>query len=399
MAARFLLVCLALFVLTEALVRVPLTKRKLTKKYKNSIAREYLKTKYIKGYKPSELTYNEGLNDFENAQYYGNITIGNPPQPFRVLFDTGSSNLWVPCHGCPASDLACDFHSQYDCKKSTTCTATGEPFQIQYGSGSMQGTVDTDVVCFGPTPSKGWCTDKTQGFACATEEPGLSFVAAQFDGILGMGWDSISVDKLNQPMDQIFADTKDCPQAVFAFWLNRDVNGNTVGGEMTLCGTDSAHYTGSIAWEPLTAEDYWRISLGGLSVKGTQITGKIDAIVDTGTSLMAGPTDQVAQIQKIIGAFEVTAGEYEVICDLVNMLPNVEITLGGQNFELTPNDYVLKVTDEGVSVCISGFMGIDIPAPNGPLWILGDVFIGKYYAVFDHGNKRVGMAKAASTSK
>lgn len=118
----------------------------------------------------------------------------------------------------------------------------------------MAGKVDTDVVCFGPTPSKGWCTDKTQGFACATEEPGISFVAAQFDGILGMGWDSISVDNLTQPMDQIFANTQNCPQAVFAFWLNRDTNGNTVGGEMTLCGTDSAHYTGAIAWEPLIAE-------------------------------------------------------------------------------------------------------------------------------------------------
>jgi cathepsin D len=399
MTGRTLLVCLALLVLVEAIVRIPLSKVKLTRKYKNSKAAEYLKSKYIKGYKPSNLAYEEGLNDFENAQYYGNITIGNPPQPFRVLFDTGSSNLWVPCHGCPASDLACDFHSQFNCNTSTTCTDTGEPFEIQYGSGSMSGKVVDDVVCFGPTPSKGWCTDKTQGFACATEEPGLSFVAAQFDGILGMGWDSISVDKLPQPMDQIFADKANCPQAVFAFWLNRDVNGSTVGGEMTLCGTDTAHYTGSIAWEPLKSEDYWRITLGGLSVKNTQITGAMDAIVDTGTSLMAGPTTQVAQIQKIIGAFEITAGEYEVICDLVPMLPNVEITLGGQTFELTPNDYVLEITDEGVSVCISGFMGIDIPAPNGPLWILGDVFIGKYYAVFDHDNMRIGLAKAATSSK
>jgi cathepsin D len=263
----------------------------------------------------------------------------------------------------------------------------------------MSGKVVDDVVCFGPTRVQAWCTDKTQGFACATEEPGLSFVAAQFDGILGMGWDSISVDNLPQPMDQIFANTANCPQAVFAFWLNRDINGNTVGGEMTLCGTDTAHYTGSIAWEPLKSEDYWRITLGGLSIKNTQITGPMDAIVDTGTSLMAGPTTQVQQIQKIIGAFEIAEGEYEVICDLVNQLPNVEITLGGQTFELTPNDYVLKITDEGVSVCISGFMGIDIPAPNGPLWILGDIFIGKYYAVFDHGNKQIGFAKTATFNK
>lgn len=207
----------------------------------------------------------------------------------------------------------------------------------------MSGKVVQDVVCFGSADSK-YCTDKTQGFACAMQEPGLSFVAAKFDGILGMAWDTISVDKLAQPMDQIFNNTQLCPQALFAFWLNRDLDGNTHGGEMTLCGTDPAHYKGDIAWEPLTATDYWRINIGGMKVKDTQITGSMSAIVDTGTSLMAGPTDQVTQIQKIIGAFEVVAGEYEVLCDLVKFLPTVTITLGGVDFALEPTDYVLKVS-------------------------------------------------------
>lgn len=339
-----LLALVALSAFADALVRIPMRKASYPRKaYRNKAVAEYLKQKYIKNYKVDNLVYNEGLNDFENAQYYGTITLGTPAKEFKVLFDTGSSNLWVPCHGCPISNLACDLHTQFDCSASSTCVNTNQNFQIEYGSGSMQGVVVTDVACFGSADSK-FCTDKTQGFACALQEPGTAFVAAQFDGILGMGWDTISVDNLSQPMDQIFANKDICPDAVFAFWLNRDLDGNTKGGEMTLCGTDSAHYKGDIAWENLTAEDYWRINLQSLTIKDTKITGTISAILDTGTSLMAGPSEQVRQIQKIIGAFEIVEGEYEILCELIPFLPNVEISLGGQTFELTPNDYVLKVS-------------------------------------------------------
>jgi len=119
------------------------------------------------------------------------------------------------------------------------------------------------------------------------------------------------------------------------------------------------------------------------------VSSPMKAIVDSGTSLLAGPKEVVDQIAKAAGATLVLGKEYTIDCSKVASLPALEVTLGGgKRFTLEGTDYVLKVSGQ----CLFAFMGIELPPSVGPLFILGDVFMRKYYTVFNYGKKQVGFA-------
>uniref|UniRef100_A0A671K206 Cathepsin D-like n=1 Tax=Sinocyclocheilus anshuiensis TaxID=1608454 RepID=A0A671K206_9TELE len=330
----------------------------------------------------------EKLTNFMDAQYFGVISIGTPPQDFTVLFDTGSSNVWVPSIHCSYLDIACWLHHRYNSKKSSTYVQNGTDFSIQYGRGSLSGFISQDTVTLAGLKVP------NQQFAEAVKQPGIVFVVARFDGVLGMAYPAISVDGITPVFDTAMA-AKILPQNIFSFYINRDPAGE-VGGELMLGGFDQQYFDGDLHYVNVTRKAYWQIKMDEVQVGGTLTLCKngCQAIVDTGTSMITGPVQEVRALQKAIGAIPLLMGEYWIDCKRIPSLPVVSFSLGGKMFNLTGENYVLKVTHMGVSVCLSGFMAMDIPPPAGPLWILGDVFIGRYYTVFDREADRVGFAPA-----
>ncbi|ETE71687.1 Cathepsin E [Ophiophagus hannah] len=330
---------------------------------------------------------NEPLLNYLDVEYFGQISIGNPPQNFTVLFDTGSSNLWVPSIYCVSK--ACVEHSRFHPSQSSTYTEVGTPFSIHYGTGSLTGIIGMDQV------TVEGLTIVNQQFAESVSEPGNTFLDSEFDGILGLAYPSLAVDGVTPVFDNMMAQNLvDLP--IFSVYMNRNPY-SSVGGELIFGGYDEAYFSGNLNWIPVTKQGYWQILLDNIQVGGNVAfcADGCQAIVDTGTSLITGPSEDIKQMQTLIGA-EPMDGEYAVECNYLNVMPLVTFTINGNSYPLTPEAYTVMVNSDGMNLCTSGFQSLDIETADGPLWILGDVFIGQYYSVFDRGNNRVGLAPIVS---
>ncbi|XP_019369439.1 PREDICTED: embryonic pepsinogen-like [Gavialis gangeticus] len=379
---KFFVVLCALFVLSEGSSKIALQRGKKARKVlmEKGLLEDFLKehhydisTKYTRS--SASQGVSEPLLNYFDTEYYGSIYIGTPPQEFTVVFDTGSSNLWVPSITCKSP--ACQKHQRFNSSKSSTYHGTGTNISIPYGTGSMAGVVGSDTVLVSSI------IDTNQQLALSTSEPGDFFTYTCFDGILGLAYPDLASGGLIPVFDNIMNQNL-VQHNVFSVYLSRD----RTGSMLMLGGMDESYFTGNISWIPVPYQGYWQISIDSIIVNGKVIACEsgCQAIVDTGTSLLVGPSSDVSSIQKVIGATPVPYGLYKVNCSDIPSMPDIIFVINGIQFPLPPSAYTEKV---GQGYCSSIFQETD-----SYLWILGDVFIREYYSVFDRENNRVGLAKS-----
>jgi len=177
---------------------------------------------------------------------------------------------------------------------------------------------------------------------------------------------------------------------VFSVWL--DSSSGDSRSKLILGGLDTTLYTGSISYTPVVelsgALLYYTVVLNSIKVNGASVSScttaaPCTAIVDTGTSLLIGPT---ADINEIANSLNLN----NVACNDLSNLPNIQITLGSITLALTPQSYIIP---DGSGGCSLGF-----DTSTDSLWILGDTFIRQFYTIFDRAQNRVGFAALAGTT-
>ncbi|XP_023562438.1 napsin-A isoform X2 [Octodon degus] len=284
------------------------------------------------------------------------------------------------------------FHHIYNPKASSSFRPNGTKIAIQYGTGRLSGILSQDKLTIGGI------NNVSVTFGEALWEPSLVFTVASFDGIFGLGFPSLAEDGVPPPFD-VLVEQGLLDKPIFSFYLNRDIQG-AHGGELVLGGSDPEHYIPPLTFVPVTIPAYWQIHMERVMV-GTGLTlcaQGCAAVVDTGTSLITGPSEEIRALNRAIGGLPWLAGTHFIRCSKIPTLPPVSFLLGGVWFNLTAQDYVVQISQGGFRLCLSGFQALDMPPPAGPLWILGDVFLGAYVAVFDRGSAsmgpRVGLARA-----
>lgn len=336
--------------------------------------------------------YKLPLLDINNSQYVGRIQVGTPklgqkPQEFDVIFDTGSSNLWLNADTCMSE--GCLLHRRFHPAQSKTYKKLAVEMSVQFGTGSIEGFLAKDTFTLGPLKVK------EQAFGQIKRSTGSVFVTGKFDGILGMSFPSLSAHAYTPVFDSIMKQgllTKN----MFSFYyslLPKQTSAIMLGEPLR------SMYKGELTWVSVSKPFYWEVNLIDIEYDGVSTNAcpspPCKAVVDSGTSLLTGPSTYTTRILRKLGV--------DRACANADSLKTITYIIsddrGEYRFDIDPYHYVLKSQAKRANgkpkFCRAGFMALDVPQPRGPLFILGDVFMRRYYTVFDRDNQRMGFALAA----
>ncbi|OLL24508.1 Gastricsin [Neolecta irregularis DAH-3] len=336
------------------------------------------------------------LTDFyipeENTdmEWYGHLSIGNPPQVFNVIFDTGSSDIWVPGENCT------NYLGKNGYKFNSTAKSLGKYFECRYGSGTVTGKLLSDTMVLGDL------TVEQQNFLVVDFEQADS-MPPPMDGILGLAFQGLSQTN-SLPIFENLVKSCSLTRNLFSLSLNRYTINKGVS-KITFGAIESSDFTGDISWSVVIPEKisrYWKIKLDGMKINDRDaFFWKHDAIIDSGSTLIMTSPETLETLfwnTQDAKRSENSSDEfayYNVPC--INF-PRFEVVFAGRSWPLDSRDMNFGPEDFDPSKCIVGIIGaafIDKMRHSTPAWIFGGSLLKSVYAIFDmnDGIARIGFAQ------
>lgn len=312
---------------------------------------------------PVKKVYHETLTNYRNIDYTGKITLGK--QDFNVIFDTGSSNLWVFSKECKNS---CPNNvSRYNHLLSHSYIKNGTELSITYGSGTVNGFLSTDTltICDYVVPKQTFAEITNVSF-------NINYI--NFDGIFGLAFDNIATNNVVTPVTNLI-ESGVIEDPIVVFDLGTNENGEILIGELP-------KLKNKINFIPLYEADYWTIIADAISIGKNYLDVRTKCIIDTGTSLIIVPYKELEIISYILDGTSNFLGES--ILDCKKDYPDLTFVLNNTTFTLTQEDYIIREN----GICILGLAG-----SMEEFWILGDIFIRKYITIFDYSNLQIGFSE------
>lgn len=328
-----------------------------------------------------------GTKVVHKTAYYGKLEVGTPKQVFTVVFDTGSGNLMLPSTYCQSR--ACTMHKRFDRKASATAEdiesdgsrsrrgAPRDQITVTFGTGEISGVFLQDDVCIGSL-----CTNVR--FVGATDETDDPFTSFNFDGVLGLALPQMSQGPEFSVMDNLVS-SKALKKPLFSVFLS---DSELESSEITFGDIKEEHMASPMFWQPVSRKTgYWQVQIEDITINNNRqsLCSQCQVAVDTGTSQLAGPTDVINDLSRRLNV--------KPDCSNYHALPDLGFVMDGHVLNLKPQDYVDK-SEQGCEVSL---MPLDVPPPNGPLFIFGDPFLRKFYTAYDREAGRVGFAAARHT--
>jgi len=344
-------------------------------------------------------------NQHRDASYLGTITVGTPPQAFQVILDTGSADLWVASTNCTTTCLP--ETPLYDGSRSSTFRTTGGAagdVGILYGSGEVSGRLSSDNVGMGS-----FSVSSQVFIAVDTTSDGL--LDGPVSGIMGFGFRTIASTRAT-PMWETLYNNNQLSSPLFSFWVKRLSNNPTAtdlepGGMLTLGGTNSSLYSGDIEFINMPSDvppSFWLLTMTGFSINGQQISitrSTALSAIDTGTTLIGGPTADVNRIWRAVPQAQalsgVNAGYFAIPCSLEF---TVTIAFGGKSWPISSDD--MKLRTNNPNICIGSIFDLSLGSNAGgggrgnPQWVVGDSFLKNVYSVYRANPPSVGFAQLSS---